>query len=83
MTNELAEDGVSVQREVNYALKVLEYTRAGARMNSRVPVRLGVAGGRNYACRFRLYRGYQCQGVHGDCAAGVRGGTKTADPEWK
>jgi hypothetical protein len=40
MTNELAEDGVSVQREVNYALKVLEYTRAGARMNSRVPVRL-------------------------------------------
>jgi PilZ domain len=31
---------VSVQSEVNYSLKMLEYMRAGARVNSRVPVRL-------------------------------------------
>jgi hypothetical protein len=31
---------VSVRTDVNYALKMLQYMRAGARLNSRVPVRL-------------------------------------------
>lgn len=36
----VAEGGVGVHTEVNYALKVLEFARTGARVSSRVPVRL-------------------------------------------
>ena len=31
---------MSVSSEVNYAMKMLQYMRAGARVNSRVPLRL-------------------------------------------